>query len=96
MINLIKSNLEMGTVHFILQLTVYHEANQGRNWRQELIQRPWRSAAYWLAPYGLLSLLSYTTQDHLLRDVTTYNGLALPIATIKQKKKMFLFSYKLI
>jgi hypothetical protein len=43
------------------------EGNQGRNsnragtWRQELIQRPWMRTAWWLAPYGLLSLLSYTT-----------------------------------
>jgi hypothetical protein len=27
-------------------------------WRQELMQRPWRGAAFWLAPCGLLSLLS--------------------------------------
>jgi hypothetical protein len=27
-------------------------------WRQELMQRPWRNAAYWLAPHGLLILLS--------------------------------------
>jgi hypothetical protein len=38
----------------------------------------WRGAAYWLAPHGLLSLLSYRTQDHLLRDGPTDNGLGLP------------------
>jgi hypothetical protein len=27
------------------------------------MQRPWRDAAYWLASPGLLSLLSYRTQD---------------------------------
>jgi hypothetical protein len=32
--------------------------------RQELMQRPWRNAAYCLAPHGLLSLLSYIIQDH--------------------------------
>jgi hypothetical protein len=26
------------------------------------MQRPWRGAAYWLAPSGLLSLLAYRTQ----------------------------------
>jgi hypothetical protein len=32
--------------------------SQGRGtWRQELMQRPWRSVAYWLASHGLLSLL---------------------------------------
>ena len=39
--------------------------------RQELIQRLWRSAAYWLVPHGLLSLLSYSTQ-------TTSPEVALP------------------
>ena len=43
-------------------------------WRQELIQKPWRGAAYWLAPHGLLSLLSYRTQDHQPRDGPTHNG----------------------
>jgi hypothetical protein len=42
---------------------------------QELMQRPWRSAAYWLAPHGLLSLLSYRTPDYQARDGTTHNGL---------------------
>ena len=29
---------------------------------------------YWLASPGLLSLLSYRTQDYQPRDGTTYNG----------------------
>lgn len=33
------------------------------NLRQELIQRPWRNAAYLLAPLGLLSWLSYSSKD---------------------------------
>ena len=33
-------------------------------WRQRLIQRPGRGAAYWPTPRGLLSLFSYRTQDH--------------------------------
>ena len=38
--------------------------NRAEFWRQELMQRPWRGAAYWLASHGLLSMLSYKTQDH--------------------------------
>ena len=34
------------------------------------MQKPWRDAAYWFAPHGLLSLLSYRTQDHQPRDGT--------------------------
>jgi hypothetical protein len=42
-------------------------------WRQELMQRPWRSSAYWISSPGLLSLLYYRTQDHQPRDGTTQN-----------------------
>jgi len=45
---------------------------------QELMQRPWRDVTYWLASPGLLSLLSYRTQDHQPRDGTTHNGLGPP------------------
>ena len=41
--------------------------------RQELMQRPWRVAAYWIASPVLLSLLSYRTQDSQLRDGDTHN-----------------------
>jgi hypothetical protein len=41
------------------------------------MQRPWRGAAYWLAPHGLLSMLSYRTQDLQPRGRTTHNGWAL-------------------
>jgi len=42
------------------------------------MQRPWRDVTYWLAPPGLLSLLSYRTQDHQPRNGTTHNGLGPP------------------
>ena len=45
---------------------------------RELMQRPQRNTAYWLAPHDLLSLLSYSTQDHLPRD-DTYNRLSFLI-----------------
>jgi hypothetical protein len=60
---------------------LFIKGSQDRNWkragswRQELMQKPWRGAASWLAPHGLLSLLSYRTQDHQLRGGTTHNGL---------------------
>jgi hypothetical protein len=53
------------------------KGNQDRNshragtWRQELMQRPWRGAAYWIASPGLLSLFSYRTQNSQSRDGTT-------------------------
>jgi hypothetical protein len=51
-------------------------------WRQELMQRPWRDAAYWLAPHGFLSLLSYGAQDHQPRNGPTHDGLGLsPLIT---------------
>jgi hypothetical protein len=42
--------------------------------KQELMQRPWRDVTYWLAYSGLLSVLSYRTQDYQPRDGTTYKG----------------------
>jgi hypothetical protein len=42
--------------------------------KQELIQRPWRDVLYWLASPGLLSLLSYRTQDYQPRDGPTHKG----------------------
>jgi patatin-like phospholipase/acyl hydrolase len=53
----------------------YHKVG---TWRQEWMQKPWRNAAYWFASPGLLSLLSYRTQDYQLRDGTAHNGLGPP------------------
>ena len=63
---------------------IWHEGSRDRNssrggtWRQELMQTLWTGTAHWLAPHGLLSLLSYRTQDHQARDGTTHNGLGPP------------------
>jgi len=63
---------------------LFNKGSQDRNShragsrRQELMQRPWRDVTHWLASPGLLSLLSYRTQDHQPRDVTTHNGLGPP------------------
>ena len=42
--------------------------------KQELMQRPWRDVLYWLASPGLLSLLSYGTQDYHPRDAPTHKA----------------------
>lgn len=43
------------------------------------------SAAFWLVPYGLFSLLSSTTQNHLPRGDTTHSDLAPPTSIINQE-----------
>jgi hypothetical protein len=48
------------------------ELKQAR--KQELMQKPWRDVLYWLASPGLLSLLSYRTQDCQPRDGPTHKG----------------------
>jgi hypothetical protein len=40
--------------------------------KQELMQRPWRDVPYWFVSPGLLSLLSYRTQDYQPRDGPTH------------------------
>jgi hypothetical protein len=55
-----------------------------RSW----LQRPQRCDIYWLAPHGLLSWLSYRTQDHQPRDGTTHNGLGPLIPRQSLIKKM--------
>jgi hypothetical protein len=69
---------------YTFTLLFTNKGSQNRNsdrvgtWRQELMQRSWRDAAYWLASPGLLSLLSYRTQDFQPRDGTTHNRLGPP------------------
>jgi hypothetical protein len=48
------------------------------------MQRPWRDVTYWLASPGLLSLLSYRTQDHQPRDGTTHKGPSHPWSLIEK------------
>jgi hypothetical protein len=43
-------------------------------WRQKWMQKLWRNAAYWLVSPGLLSLLSYRTQDYQPRVVSPTTG----------------------
>lgn len=53
-------------------------SNRARSWRQELMQSSHRFAAYWLAPYVLLSLICYRIHGHQSRDITNHNGLGPP------------------
>lgn len=44
----------------LLWLIGYHQGKPGQElkagtWRQKLKQRPWKNAAYWLAPHALLT-----------------------------------------
>ena len=77
------------------------EGSQDRNslragtWRQELVQRPRRGAAYWLAPHDLLSLLSYRTQDHQSRHNIIHSGLGPPHQSLI-KKMLYRLAYSWI
>lgn len=53
---------------------------EGKSW-----QRLWRSAVYLLAPHGLLSLLTYSTQDHQHRDDATHDWLSPPTSITKKR-----------
>ena len=46
------------------------------------MQNPWKGAVHWLASQDLFSVLSYRTEDHQPRDVTTHGELGtLPLIT---------------
>ena len=66
------------TLLFITKGSQDRNSHRAGTWRQELMQRPWRSAAYWLASPGFLHLISYRTQDYQSRDSTTHNELGPP------------------
>jgi hypothetical protein len=40
----------------IIKRSQDRNSSRAENWRQELMQRPWKGAVYWLAPYDLLVL----------------------------------------
>jgi hypothetical protein len=69
---------------FIIKGSQVRNSIRPGTWRQELMRRPWRCAAYWLAPHGLLSLLSFRCQDHQPRNGTTHNGPVPPTSITKK------------
>jgi hypothetical protein len=65
---------------YTFHIAVHHQKKSGLELKQvreqELMQRSWRDVLYWLASPGLLSLLSYKTQDYQPRDGPTHRGLS--------------------
>jgi hypothetical protein len=70
--------------------TSYHtssytvKGSQSKNSKHKLIQRLWNSLN-WLAPHGLLSLLSHTSQDCQPRNSITHSDIELPISTTNKE-----------
>lgn len=60
-------------------------ATQDMNLEAGPKQQPWRNIVHRLVPPGLLSLLSYTPQDHQLKGGTTPNGMEPLPAIINQE-----------
>ena len=60
-----KSHLKEGKVYFLFPLTSSLSGGLGQDLKAGLEAEPWKNAAYWLDPHGLLSLLSYTLQNCL-------------------------------
>jgi hypothetical protein len=67
------------TLLFITEESQDWNSHRIGTWRIEMMQKPWRDAAYWIASPGLLSLLSYRTQDYQPSDGTTTMGWALTL-----------------
>jgi hypothetical protein len=50
-------------VNFSLQALIIVHC-EGKSEQKLKMQKPWKCAAYWIAPHGLLILLPYSTEDH--------------------------------
>jgi hypothetical protein len=59
-----KQEKDLFSLHF--HVAVHYQRKSGLELKQvrKLMQRPWRDITYWLASPGLLSLLSYRTQNY--------------------------------
>lgn len=80
-----KSNLEEKGFLSLTSRREVRAETQGGAWRQEVKQRPRGTVLCWFAVRGLLSLLSYPSQDHLPRGGTVHSGLSPPIPIINQE-----------
>ena len=75
---------EKGLFGLHFHITVHYGRKSGQELKQGRIleagadTEAMECAAFCLAPHGLLSLLSYRTQDHQPRDGTTYHGWGPP------------------
>lgn len=72
-------------VYVTLQLITHHPGNSGQElkigtWMLNLVQKLWKVGAYGPAHHDLLSLISYTTQDHLPKHHFQCSGLSTLIA----------------
>lgn len=72
-----------------VKLILSHHSPSQRKSGQDLKQRPQRAAAYWLALCDLLSLNSYSAQDHLPGVATLPVGWAFPQGSLVKKMPTF-------
>jgi hypothetical protein len=69
---------------FIIEGCQDRKSNKVGTWRQELMQRPWRGAAYWFVSNDLLSLLFFffffffRSQGHQPRGGTIHKEFSFP------------------
>lgn len=62
------------------------EGSQGRNLDAGTEAKAMEDMFYWLTLRVTFSLLSHSTQDHMLRCGTAYSGLGAPTSIIIQEK----------
>ena len=74
---------------FILHMLPYSSSSsksvRAGTWGHVLMQMLWRSAAHWLAHYGLLSLLSYRIRYSQLRNALVCDELGTPQQSLIKK-----------
>lgn len=81
---------------FHLTAIVHHPGISGQEIKvgiqgQELMQRPWKNNAHWLAPCGLFCLPSYSTLDLQSRGDTTHNWLGPSTSIINQENVLWAY-----